>query len=108
MRGDVQLGGRQAVLRALDVPADQFVELRTVIPRSAFTSTAGMRVVSGKGLGKIVAEETADAAAFERDHDRIENAKQHPWRYALSLLAARHGPGLPRGRAPCSGSSAAS
>ena len=57
-----------------------------MIPRSAFTSTAGMRVASGKGLQKIVAEETADAAAFQRDHDRIENAKQHPWRYALALL----------------------
>ena len=86
VRGDVQIERTEAVLRALDVPAGQFVELRTVIPRAAFTSTAGMRVVSGNGLGKIVAEETADAAAFERDHDRIENAKQHPWRYALLLL----------------------
>ena len=57
-----------------------------MIPRAAFTSTAGMRVVAGNGLAKIVAEETADAAAFEKDHERIENAKPHPWRYALYLL----------------------
>ena len=31
-----------------------------MIPRAAFTSTTGMRVVSGNGLDKIVADETAD------------------------------------------------
>ena len=55
----------------------------------------GMRVASGNGLAEIVAEETADAARFEKDSERIENAKQHPWRYALYLLLARHGPGVP-------------
>ena len=88
VRGDVQLAGKKAVLRALDVPAGQFVELRTVIPRAAFSSTLGMRVASGAGLPAIVAEEAADAAAFEKDSERIENAKQHPWRYALYLLLA--------------------
>ena len=67
-------------------PPGQFVELRTVIPRSAFSSTAGMRVVAGNGLAKIVAEETADAAAFEKDQERIDNAKAHPLRYGLYLL----------------------
>ena len=86
VRGDVELAGKKVLLRALNVPAGQFVELRTVIPRSAFSSTAGMRVASGNGLQKIVAEETADAAAFEKDSERIDNAKQHPWRYALYLL----------------------
>ena len=47
VRGDVQLAGKRVLLRALNVPAGQFVELRTVIPRSAFTSTAGMRVAAG-------------------------------------------------------------
>jgi len=86
VRGDVQLAGKRVLLRALNVPAHQFVELRTVVPRSAFTSTAGMRVVSGNGLPSIVAAETADAAAFARDRQRIDNAKQHPWRYVLTLL----------------------
>ena len=31
-------------------------------------------------------QETADAAAFDRDKQRIDHAKQHPWRYALFLL----------------------
>jgi uncharacterized membrane protein len=86
VRGDVQLAGSKAILRALDVPAHQFVELRTLIPRGAFTSTAGMKVRSGDGLDKVVAQEQADAAAFERDHAKIENAKRHPWRYILYVL----------------------
>ena len=99
VRGDVQLDGKRALLRALDVPAGQFVELRTVIPRSAFTSTAGMKVVEGNGLAEIVAEEQADAAAYERDRERIDNAKQHPWRYALWILLLGDDPGGPgRGR----------
>ena len=61
VRGDVQLAGQRSLLRALDVPAGQFVEQRTLYPRSAFTSTGGMRVVGGRGLGRIVAEEREDA-----------------------------------------------
>jgi len=86
VRGDVELGGDRALLRALDVPARQFVELRAVIPRAAFSSTGGMRVVSGNGLDRIVAAERSDAAAYERDHDRIERAKRHPLRYGLYVL----------------------
>ena len=41
VRGDVELVGTRATLRAVEVPAHQFVELRTLIPRSAFTSTCG-------------------------------------------------------------------
>ncbi len=86
VRGDVQLTTDNVLLRALNVPAGQYVELRTVIPRSAFTSTTGMRVASGKGLGKIVAQETADAASFDKDKQRIDHAKQHPWRYLLTIF----------------------
>ena len=86
VRGDVQLAGNRALLRALDVPAHQFVELRALVPRAAFTSTAGMRVVHGNGLAKLTGEERADAAAYERDHDRIEHAKRHPWLYVLYVL----------------------
>ena len=87
VRGDVTLDGASAHLRALDVPAHQFVELRTLFPRSAFTSTGGMRVADGPGLQKIVAEELDDAAAYERDKKRIDDAIRHPWRTALILLA---------------------
>ena len=94
VRGDVQLAGRRAILRALDVPAGQFVELRALVPRSAFASTEGMQVVRGDGLGKILAEESADAAAYERDHNRIEHAKQHPWLYAVYVLLLGLVPGF--------------
>ena len=87
VRGDVQIAGTRAILRALDVPAHQFVELRALIPRSAFTSTAGMRVASGSGREHVVAQELADAAASARDHDRIEHLKRDPWLYLLYLLA---------------------
>ena len=50
VRGDVELVGTRATLRAVDVPAEQFVELRTLIPRTAFTSTSGMRVERGNAL----------------------------------------------------------
>jgi len=94
VRGDVQLAGHKALLRALDVPAGQFVEFRAVIPRSAFASASGMRTQVGDGLPKIVANETADAATFEKDKDRIDHAKRHPWRYVLMLLAMGTLPGF--------------
>ena len=52
VRGDVTLQGNEALLRALDIDAGQFVELRALYPRDAFTSTAGMRVRDGNGLGE--------------------------------------------------------
>ena len=87
VRGDVTIDGRTAVLRALDVDAGQFVELRALYPRDSFTSTSGMKVEEGNGLEKIVAEELDDAAAYERDKERIDDAKAHPWRSALIVLA---------------------
>ncbi|HEU6444795.1 MAG TPA: DUF2207 domain-containing protein, partial [Gaiellaceae bacterium] len=87
VRGDVTLDGNQALLRAVNVPARQFVELRTLYPRRAFPSTAGMRVVEGNGLAKIAAEEQADADAYRRDHERIQDALRRPWRTGLILLA---------------------
>jgi uncharacterized membrane protein len=87
VRGDVTLAGPRALLRALDVPAGQFVELRALYPRRAFTSTAGMRVEEGPGLEKIVAEELADAEAYERDRERIDDWIAHPLRAILVLAA---------------------
>ena len=37
-----------------------------------------MRAAKGNGLAGIVAAEKADAAAFEKDSERIQPAKQHP------------------------------
>ena len=78
VRGDVTLDGNAARLRAIDVSAGQFVELRTIYPRSAITSTAGARVVDGPGLQTIVDEVAADVAAYQTDHDRISDAVDHP------------------------------
>ena len=82
-----------------NVPAGQFVELRTVIPRAAFTLDRRHACgVAATVSQKIVAEETADAAAFEKDQERIDHAKQHPWRYAALPPPARDDPRLPRRR----------
>ena len=63
--------------KVLDKDLYEKSELRTVFARSAFRSTLGMRVAQGNGLAGIIAAEQADAAAFEKDSERIENAKQH-------------------------------
>ena len=94
VRGEVRKTPRAALLQAFDVPPKQFVELRTVFPRSLLQSTAGARVVDGPGLQKIVAEERDDAAAYERDRDRIDNALDHIVRYVLLLLLLAIGPAL--------------
>ena len=87
VRGDVTLDGRRATLRALDIPAGQFVELRALVPRRFFTSTDGMKVEEGLGLEKIVAEERADAAAYEHDQKKIDDALHNLRRTVTILLA---------------------
>ena len=87
VRGDVVLQGRSAVLRALDVDAGQFVELRALYPREAFTSTSAMKVEEGNGLQPIIAEELEDARTYEKDRERIDDALAHPWKWALVVLA---------------------
>ncbi len=52
VRGDVTLEGERSLLRAVAVPARQFVELRTLYPRDAFPSTAGMRRRRGRRAGE--------------------------------------------------------
>ena len=94
VRGDVTLAGPRALLRALDVPAGQFVELRALYPRGAFSSTAGMRVEDGPGLAKIVAEEQADAEEYAKDQERIDELKDNPLRTGLVVLALATLPAL--------------
>ena len=81
------IDGRSALLRALDIAPGQFVELRALYPREAFTSTSGMQVREGNGLEQITADEAADAAAYERDRERIDDALASPGRWLLLLLA---------------------
>ena len=87
VRGDVTLDGARVNLRAERIPAGQFVELRTLIPRRFFTSTAGMKVVGGLGLEQIAAEERADAAAYERDQRKIDDALDNLGATIAKLLA---------------------
>ena len=94
VRGDVTIAGSRSLLRAVDVGAGQFVELRTLYPRSAFTSTAAMRVEDGAGLEEIVAEERADAEAYEQDRERIDSLEDNFLRTALIVLALAVVPAL--------------
>jgi uncharacterized membrane protein len=88
VRGDVRRSPQQVDLRALQVPDHQFVELRAVFPRSVLSSTEGAQVRSGTALPRILAEERADAASYERDQERIHDALQHLPLTILVLLAA--------------------
>ena len=96
VRGDVEIVGTRATLRAVDVPAEQFVELRTLIPRTAFTSTTGMRVERGNALDRIVAGGARGRRALpdrSRPHRRAEGAS-HP--HGPRRARARDDPGDPR------------
>jgi uncharacterized membrane protein len=94
VRGDVERQSQQADLRAVHVPPHQFVELRVVFPRSLLQSTGGTQVRHEAALPRIVVEERADAADFERDQERIRDALEHLPRTLLTLLAAALLPGL--------------
>ena len=94
VRGDVTRQPQQALLRAVDVPPHQFVELRAVFPRSLLTSTGGTRVRRGDALPRIVAEEASAAADFRRDQEKIHDALDHLPRTILILLAAALLPAL--------------
>ena len=87
VRGDVTLDGNRVNLRALRIPAGQWVELRTLVPRRFFTSTAGMKVAGGLGLEAIRAEEREGAAAYERDRRRIDDALDNLGATLAKLLA---------------------
>src|SRR4029453_8953651 len=63
----------------------QWVERRAPVPRSAFTSTSGMRVASGNGFARIVREEVSSAQEAERDREKIDDAVDHLPRTLLLL-----------------------
>ncbi|HEU5211327.1 MAG TPA: DUF2207 domain-containing protein, partial [Gaiellaceae bacterium] len=86
VHGDVARLPRRAFLRALGVPAHQFVELRVVFPRRLLTSTAGATVQPGNAFGDIVAAEAADQAAVAHDQEKIDDAKRHIGRTLLIVL----------------------
>jgi uncharacterized membrane protein len=86
VRGDITIEGESIQLRAVDIPARQFVELRALIPRNAFSSTVGMQERSETALERIAGEEREDAAAYERDRKRLDDALADPWQPLIVLL----------------------
>ncbi len=86
VRGDTTKGAVDATLRAENIPAEQFVEMRVVFPRDLLTSTAGAQVRSGNALERIVAEERSDAREFEENQRKINDAKDHLGRTLLILF----------------------
>ena len=62
VRGDVEITRTRATLRAVDVPAHQFVELRTLIPRRPSRPRRDARA-HGNALDRIVAEERPTPSA---------------------------------------------
>jgi hypothetical protein len=54
-------------LFAIDVPPEQFVEMRVVFPREFLSSTGGARVEPGDGLQKIMDQEAAEAQSEARE-----------------------------------------
>ena len=54
--GATSLGadGTTPTLRASEIPAGQFVEMRVIVPRSSLTATDSARVVAGNGLEEVL------------------------------------------------------
>jgi uncharacterized membrane protein len=94
VRGVVTRTPTSAALRAVLIPPHQFVEHRVVFPRSVLSSTAGARVRSGSGLQNILAEELGSQSSYERDRERIDDAKEHIGRTTAYLLLLGLGPAL--------------
>ncbi len=92
VRGDVQLAGDRVLLRALDVPAEQFVELRALFPRQLLESTANAKTARGAGFARILEEEREDARTYDRDRERIDEALGRLGRTALTLGLLATGP----------------
>ncbi len=86
VRGVVARAPDRTTLQAVQIPAHQFVEHRVVFPRELLASTGGAQVRSGNALGRITAEEVASQRAYEQDHEKLEDAKEHPGRTILALL----------------------
>ena len=91
--------GKRAVLRALDVPAGQFVELRTVIPRSAFTldrRDAGRRGQRPRRRSSPRRRPTQPRSRRTASGSRTRSSTRGATPSILLLLG--HDPGVPRRR----------
>ena len=84
VRGDVTIDGRErAPARARRAGAPVRRAPHAVPAQRVHLDRRACGSRAGNGLEKIVAEELADAQAYERDKERIDDAMRHPWRTAL-------------------------
>ena len=59
------------------------------LPRDAFTSDSGMKVEDGAGLDMLVAD-IRGRSMYERDRERIDEAKAHPVAHGADRAGDRH------------------
>ena len=94
VEGTVERQPTVALLAASNVPPKQSVEMRVVFPRRLVSSTAGARVVRGRGLESIVAEERAAVEKYEHGRREVRDALDHLPRTIAYLLLLAAGPAL--------------
>ena len=94
VKGVVERTKPAALLRAVNVSAGQFVEMRVTFPRSLLRSTGGAKVVPGPGLAKVKKEEADDQADYLHDQEKIDDAKHHLARTLVFLALLGIGPAL--------------
>ena len=94
VKGVVERTKPAALLRAVNVSAGQFVEMRVTFPRSLLRSTGGAKVVAGPGLAKVKKEEADDQADYLHDQEKIDDAKHHLARTLVFLALLGIGPAL--------------
>lgn len=86
--------GSGALLRASDIPAHRFVEMRVVFPRRLLTDVTAAREEAGDGLQGILAEELAIAREDALAAARLAWAREHAPLLVLGALALLFLPGL--------------
>ena len=94
VRGDVTLDGRRANLRAIEIPARPIRRAPRSDPAPRVHLDGGYAGRTRPGLERIVAEERDDAAAYERDQRKIDEALDNLPRTLATLLALALGPAL--------------
>ncbi|MGH3142074.1 MAG: DUF2207 family protein, partial [Gaiellales bacterium] len=94
VHGVVERSRTGTSLRAANVAAGQFVEMRTVFPRRLLTSTRGARVVDGNGFATIVARQTKRAEDYDDDREKLQDARDNLGRTMLTLSAFAFAPAL--------------
>ena len=94
VRGDVTIAGSRSLLRAVDVGAGQFVELRTLYPRERVHLDCGDARRGRHRARRDRRGGAADAEAYEQDRERIDSLKDNFLRTALIVLALAVVPAL--------------